>query len=232
MNPLIIILGVVIIIILFFIIKYYYNTTTLVKNINLNTNPADISSNVITNPSSVLYSFGTWIYVNNFANNRIISYKDNKNPAYFSLILGGITLSNGNRIGIQNSPTLSVLLNINGKPENIIVTNNFPIQKWVYVTVCVDTTFCDCYLDGKLIVSKQIPQILTGQAAAIKFGNFDVNNNVNGNIYLANVNRWDHPLDPQSVWREYSAGNGLSENNISVGLSVSTDSNTKNYRIY
>ena len=67
MNPLIIILSVIIVIIIFLIIRsYFFSTKTLATNINLKDNPVDISSGEITNPASVLYSFGTWIYVNSF----------------------------------------------------------------------------------------------------------------------------------------------------------------------
>jgi hypothetical protein len=233
MNPLIIILSVIIVIIIFLIIRsYFFSTKTLATNINLKDNPVDISSGEITNPASVLYSFGTWIYVNSFQNNRIITYRDPTNPPSttnlprFSLVLGGSEANNESR----NKPVLTAVLNANNTPVKVVITTNFPIQKWVYVVVSVDTVFCDCYLDGKLIVSKQIPQILTGQSGSIKFGNFA---GLNGDILLTKVSRWDYPLDPQSVWTEYSSGNGLSQAaNLSIALNVKTDSNTKEYKIY
>lgn len=233
MNPLIIVLSVIIVIIIFFIIRsYFFSTKTLATNINLKDNPVDISSAEITNPASVLYSFGTWIYVNNFQNNRIITYRNPtnpisvNNPPRFSLVLGG---TEGNTES-SNKPVLTAILNANNQPLKIVITTNFPIQKWVYVVVSVDTVFCDCYLDGKLTVSKQIPQILTGQEGSIKFGNFT---GLNGDILLTKVSRWDYPLDPQSVWNEYLAGNGLSQAaNLSIALNVKTDNNTKEYKIY
>lgn len=233
MNPLIIVLSVIIVIIIFFIIRsYFFSTKTLATNINLKDNPVDISSGEITNPASVLYSFGTWIYVNSFQNNRIITYRDPTtppsatNPSRFSLVLGG----SEHNPDAMNKPVLTAILNVNNKPEMIVITRNFPIQKWVYVVVSVDTVFCDCYLDGKLIVSKQIPQILTGQSGSIKFGKFS---GVNGDIILTKVSRWDYPLDPQTVWNEYSTGNGLSQAaDLSIALNVKTDSSTKEYKIY
>lgn len=232
MNPLIIILSVIIVIIIFLIIRsYFFSTKTLATNINLKDNPVDISSGEITNPASVLYSFGTWIYVNNFQNNRIITYKDTVQGSApvprFSLVLGG----QDSNTESANKPTLTAVLNINGNNlQKVIITTNFPIQKWVHVVVAVDTTFCDCYLDGKLIVSKQIPQILTGQNGSIKFGNLG---GQNGDIMLTKVTRWDYALDPQTVYTEYSSGNGLSQSaNLSLALNVKTDSNTKEYKIY
>lgn len=227
MNPLIIILGIIIIIILFFIIKYYYfNTKALVTNINLKNNPVDISSSVITNPSSVLYTFATWIYVNNFGNTRIISYSNGPANEYFSLILGGV-----DQIGTPDTPTLTAVINMNTIKQKITMTRNFPIQKWVHVTISVDTNFVDCYLDGKLTISKQFATgPLTGQEASIHFGNYG--SLTNPDIYLCKVIRWDHPLDPQSVWNEYSSGNGLSTNNLAVDLTVTTDDTKNSYSIY
>jgi hypothetical protein len=51
-------------------------------------------------------------------------------------------------------------------------------------------------------------------------------------VYLAKVTRWENPLDPQAVWSEYSQGNGLNNSDFALGLTVTTDDNTKNYKIY
>jgi len=37
----------------------------------------------------------------------------------------------------------------------ILITNNYPIQKWCYIVISVDNNFIDCYLDGKLVLSQK-----------------------------------------------------------------------------
>lgn len=241
MNPLIIILGIIIVVIVFYLIKYYFFTTkTLATKIHLSKSPVDISSNVITNPTSILYSFGTWVYVNNFSNCRLLTYTTSANVSdstLFTLILG-----RDRTIGSNNKPQLTALIRGKGQNnqdvnKNVIISTNFPIQKWVHVLVSVDTTFIDCYLDGKLIISNPLTpndQIINSptQTPYITFQNSGSNSNPSPDIYLAKLTRWDYPLDPQTVWSEYSSGTGLSESNVEVDLTVKTPDTVKNYNIY
>lgn len=231
MNPLIIILGILIVVISFYLINYYFlKTKTLATKIYLKESPADIPSSAIKNPNSILYSFGTWVYVNNFSNSILLSYIGEF--PLFGLVLGGV-----GDAGTVNKPKLTAIVNGKG-PDNkyirkqVIITNNFPIQKWVHVLVSVDTTFVDCYLDGKLITSSPLTpneQIITGPEVS---PSISFKNSTPPDIYLAKVTRWDYPLDPQSVWSEYSSGNGVDNTSLSVQLTVKTEDSTKNYNIY
>jgi hypothetical protein len=243
MDAWIIILGIIIVVILFFLIRYYFfSTNSLVSYADLSTIPADISSNIIVNPNSVLYSFGSWIYVNNFSNSVIYSYvqgggtRNTRDNLIFALTLGGTTGS-----GQSNSPILTATVSgTSGQSStlnNVVITNNFPIQKWVYVLVSVDTMYIDCYLDGKLVISSPVKnQITNGPSTtpAITFAQPIGSGLTAGpNIKITKLTRWDHPLDPQTVWNEYSAGNGLSQGgNLTVGLFVNSDSGNNNYKIY
>jgi len=227
MNPLIIVLGIVIIVFLYYIIQYYFfSVKSLAAKIHLNESPTDISSNVITNPSSALYTFGTWVYVNNFTTCTLFSYVTtpiaSPDPRLFSL-----------ELGTNNNPTLRAIVKGAVEQSTINITNNFPIQKWVHVLISVDTTYADCYLDGKLIVSRSLSaNQITKSPDKIPYITFKQSNSSSPDIYLAKVTRWDHPLDPQSVFTEYSSGNGLSNSDFALGLTVTNDDTTKNYKIY
>lgn len=235
MIPLIILLAVLNIIIVFYIIQYYFTTKTLAKNIHLSENPSDISSNEITNPRSILYTFGTWVYVNNFSNATLFNYVTSANnppPPLFSLVLGGFN------DGYQNKPSLRAMITGTSSTGNAInqvtITNNFPIQKWVYVAVCVDTTYVDCYLDGKLVVSKKLEKQVTSSPTVDPYITFrgPSGQTQAPDIYLTKLSRWDKALDPQSVWNEYTAGNGINQNNYSFGIYTKSDNGTNNYKIY
>ena len=183
----------------------------IATNINLRDNPKDISSSKIKGTASVSYSFGTWICVNSFQNNKIITYIDATNHQSvtnlprFSLVLEDITENTKS----TDKHVLTAFLNINNQLQPIVITENVP-KEWIYVVMVVNTIYCDCYLNGKLIKSIKIPQnspqISTGKSGSIKFGNSD---GANGDIILAKVSLWDYHLKPENVWTEYSSGNGL-----------------------
>lgn len=252
MDTWIIILGVVIVIIIFFLIRYYTSgTTSLASHIYLKNTNTDISSNAITNPGSILYTFGSWVYINNFASPGSILYSyvagasgQAVRPVTFSLLVGGTTVkipggTTDLTIGKQNSPVLTAMVGTPGTIPNIItITNNFPIQKWVYVTVAVDTIYVDCYIDGKLVISSPLKTQITQsvQNPSITFVSPLICSPPvvqNPDIHLTKLTRWDYPLDPQSVYNEYSAGNGLSQGgDLSIGLTVDSDNGSKNYTIY
>ena len=243
MDAWIIILGIVIVVILFFVIRYYFfSTNSLLNYVDLSTMPADISSNIITNPNSILYSFGSWIYVDNFSNSVIYSYVQGGGTNYgessriFSLTLGG-----GMNDGNKDRPILTAYVagtsGLNFAVNSVIITTNLPIQKWVHVVVSVDTMYIDCYLDGKLVISSPVKnQITKGPLTtpAITFAQPSGLGYTPGpKIKITKLTRWDHPLDPQTVWNEYYAGNGLSQGgNLTVGLFVNGDDGNKNYKIY
>ena len=247
MDAWIIILGIIIVVILFFLVRYYFfSKNSLVSYADLSTVPADISSNIITNPNSILYSFGTWVYVSNFTNSSIFSYvkggssgiagksiTENENMI-FSLVLG-----KAGGIGTSNSPVLTACVAgssgaVQTSLNTVVITNNFPIQKWVHVLVSVDTMYIDCYLDGKLVISSPVKNQITSSPSSVPAITFaQPTPGQNPQIKITKLTRWDHPLDPQSVWNEYSSGNGLSQGgNLTVGLFVNSDSGTNNYKIY
>jgi len=247
MDTWIIILGIVILIVVGYLVKYYFfSSVALASYINLKDSPADISSNLIVNPTSILYSFGTWVYINNFSNSALFSYvfngtngPTNINNTEFMLTIGGINSpSNGINIGNAGSPVLTALVsgNMNNTATNTVITisNNFPIQKWVHVLISVDTTYVDCYLDGKLVISTQLRSQITKAPPSTPYITFkQPTTTAAPDILLAKLTRWDHPLDPQSVWNEYYSGNGVKQGgNLSVGLSVAGDTGTNNYTIY
>jgi len=236
MLPLIILLAVLNIIIVFYIVQYFFGKKALANNIYLKDSPADISSNEITNPRSILYTFGTWVYVNNFSNATLFSYitsATNISSPLFSLVLGGFN------DGFKNKPTLRAFItgtSSTGNAMNIVtLSNNFPIQKWVYVTVSVDTTYVDCYLDGKLVVSKKLEKQVTNSPTTDPYITFKgmANQYQKPDIYLTKLTRWDKPLDPQSVYNEYTAGNGVKQLKYTFGIYTKSDDDAKNeYKIY
>ena len=206
MEPVTIILGVIIILLVYFLYINYWKQNVLFEKINLNNSVPNITYASLSNPGSTRYSYGLWVYVNswNTSQKNIISRGND-----FSLYLD------------QTSPILWCKIGV--KPDassaNIIITNNFPIQKWTHVIVSVDNNIIDFYIDGKLLLSKQINGIPVVSTADISFGGSSIStasattapaNSSAPDIFLAKVYRWVYPMDPQSAWNEYLSGNGQS----------------------
>ncbi|MFY7728481.1 MAG: LamG-like jellyroll fold domain-containing protein [Flavobacterium sp.] len=85
------------------------------------------------------------------------------------------------------------------------IMSNFPLQKWVYITITVENTsdknvksFASAYIDGKLIKSYQMSPI-TGTKTKLAIGQFDAK--------LVGLKRWKYPLNTKMVENEYEATN-------------------------
>jgi hypothetical protein len=127
----------------------------------------------------------------------------------------------------------------NGKyasdPTNIghavLISDNFPLQKWCHVILSMDNSFLDCYIDGKLILSQKlsfmskdvnsinispappsdVPPAAGG--AAVILGGTDGGTGTapvytNFDAVVNNFQQWPTPLNPQMAYDTYMLGNG------------------------
>jgi hypothetical protein len=94
------------------------------------------------------------------------------------------------------------------------ITNDFPIQKWVFITVVIDSgsNVVDYYLDGKLVKSVKVnsDDITLTQDAELKFGS-------GHDTYIAQFKRTTKAVGPQDVWNMYASGNPGSSLSSAVG---------------
>ena len=219
MNWIIIALVVFIIVVIFYnyFRGWFLGVSTILVQSSINDaavkNPVLLSTNMTT-PASTRYSYGIWVYVNSWTtteklifsrNNDIILYLDENSPTLYVQL--------GPRSSEKvDGPMKSKSLTSDTTQPIIGVTDNFPLQKWVFIVVSVDNYIVDVYLDGKLVKSVQIAQV-----------NPDSNSNVyvgsGYDAYIANFQRWSYPLDPQTVWNSYMSGNGGSSLGSMLGVS-------------
>jgi hypothetical protein len=185
--------------------------------VNLNNTNPSINYNTLVNANSTRYAYGTWVYVNSW--NTTFPKTLISRSSDFKLSLD------------QTTPTLrcSIASSSTSQPaSDIIITNNFPVQKWTYVIVSVDNQIVDCYLDGKLVKSTQLSYVPKISQQNISMG--DLNN---PDIFLAMLNRWSTPIDPQTAWNYYVQGNGMGSLNFNVKLSVLQDNvEQKSFSLY
>ena len=233
MNWLIIILIVLIVIILFY--SYFKNwflgITTVSTQQSLSTPTPPVLATTFNSPDSTRYSYGIWYYVNTWTaginkvifsrKGDILLYLDNSTAELLCVLPPTSYTDPGENVILPSSNLDST--------NAIIVTNNFPLQKWVYINVVVDNTIADIYLDGKLVKSVQINQVSPDKTSNLYFG-------TGYDAYISNFQRWSTPLDPQTVWSTYLAGNGTSSigtNNYHMNVSLLKDNvEQKSYSIF
>uniref|UniRef100_A0A6C0D6K7 Uncharacterized protein n=1 Tax=viral metagenome TaxID=1070528 RepID=A0A6C0D6K7_9ZZZZ len=207
---------VIILIVIVVILAYYLYRLSTKKNDTasqlyyLNT-PTIIGSDTLTNPKSARFSYTAWVFVNtwniptNTANMNKVLYKAQGGSPAQNIIELNLT---------SNKPILKTTV----YNDQIIITNNFPIQKWVYVVISVDSSTVDCYLDGKLIVSRKLNNIVTIPSTyAITIGPNPLD------TYITGFKYYDTPLNPQQVWSYYMAGNGYVGGKYTVNLEIKKD---------
>jgi hypothetical protein len=215
MNYVVIILGVIVIILIYILIRIVSaSAVELTSSANLND---DISSiDIRNNPTSSRYAYGLWIYVNSWDNsvNKTIYKRDENIKLYLD----------------TDSPTLKCDITMtDDEVQSFEITDNFPLQKWVYIIISVDNQYIDCYLDGKLVRSgraytqevdtsatttggntettKAFPKTPsgTGDAGKIKLGGEN-----RWDAYVTKFKHWSGPVNPETAHSEYLSGNGQS----------------------
>ena len=223
MDTITIILIVTILVLLYVLYAYYTDSSSeLVPTASLLT-PVPAISN-ISGPKNTRYAHSVWIYVNTWDNNT--------EKTFFSR-------ANNLRLYLdKNSPVLKLDVTMNNNTtespsiETMIITNNFPLQKWVNITISMDNQFADAYIDGKLVRSQRffkktdnnggaMPIVPPDKEIPIYLGNQDGN----FDAYATQFRRWTTPVDPETAWDVYMKGNGSSKmasalNDIGIDLSI------------
>lgn len=207
MTPVTIILTVIILLLVYVLYAYMTGTVTnLAKSTSLSVVNPPITD--IAGSRNTRYGYTIWVYVNTWDNNskKTIFSRNNNIRVYLD----------------DNSPTLKVQLTMNNwnavdnayVTDEMIVTKNFPLQKWVCISVSVDNQFVDAYLDGKLVKSHRFYNKDSGampivppdaSSAPINLGNS------NGSVFDAYVSEFKRstvPIDPETAWNNYLEGNG------------------------
>lgn len=224
MSVTVIVLGILLVILLYILYLYLSpSNASLLSSASLLAKNPPITS--IESPRSPRYAYGLWLYVNTWNNTtdyKHILYRNNNIKLYLDKSQLNLYLD----IYMNNNKWLSHSSN---SGSAILITNNYPIQKWCYIVISVDNMFIDCYLDGKLVLSQktfitttdgntspaQPPDIgSTSGGANVILGGSDTGGvgalptYISFDAAINNFSRWSTPVNPQIVWNTYITGNG------------------------
>ena len=219
MTPTTIILIVIILLLVYILYSYLTGTvTSLTPAASLKSHVPAITK--IDGARNSRYGYSIWIYVNTWSNSgkKTIFSRANNMKLYLD----------------ETSPSLKLDMAMNGTgdygKDTMTITTNFPLQKWVCIAISVDNQFVDAYLDGKLVKSQRLfkQQTIAGVGSTpatvtsyiprtppdatlspINLGNLgETDGFTEFDAFIAEFKRWSIPIDPQSAWDTYLAGNG------------------------
>lgn len=206
MSELVWILLVVVVIVLIYIIYLYMTkkNVVLASTVYLNDKTAKtIENDKITSPKSANFALGFWLYVNSWNTNGIkqvfsYSYGSGTNvsvPLSVSFDTTKPILKAEIKTGCSGETTATT--------EKIIIANNFPLQKWVYVVISVNGNYIDCYLDGKIITSYQIKNQSLYITCISDPKLLSINMGTGFDAYVYNFQRYTQEMTPSNAMSTY-----------------------------
>lgn len=228
MNPIIVFLIVILLLVVFFLIyrAIFPPTTSLSTLTNLNNGSITVQ---ITDgqATSGNVSYAIWLYVNTWTNNMqkivfsrmgdLALYLDANTPTLYC----DVTINPPQKPPTDNTYNVSNIAtngSSNANSQTITVTQNLPLQKWVYVIVSMDTAgFTDFYLDGKLVKSVKLYNIrpsIPDQSKAVTIGGKPYD------AYISQFIRYTYTMDPQTAWNLYLYGNSSFFGQYSVDIAL------------
>ena len=229
MNPLVIVLGVILVVIILMSMfsKFFSGEAALATKANLLNGIPDIPVTALSKPEAFNRTYSIWTYVNVWSTGSnkmiigrtgdILLYLDS-DTAKLKCKIGPAAASGGEVADLDKANG-----GIDPISGAIDITNNFPIQKWVFVAAVIDSDgLCDLYLDGKLVKSvKTSAANSVDRTQPIKFGK-------GHDTYIADAKFIPKTSGPQDIWSTYAKGNSGSDiksavGNYNVNLSILKD---------
>ena len=200
---------VVVLIVLYFVINWLFGgSSQLTRMANGNEKQTILASTLKHNNNSSNYTYSTWFYVNDwnyrFGEPKVLLGRldEDKNPSP-SIVLDA--MENNITISVSCYPTSAVAAPATSK--SIIHqcnVKNFPLQKWVNLTISVYGRTLDVYIDGKLVRTCIMP----GVAKVNSKSDIVVTPNGGFNGWTSNFMYWDNSTNPQEAYNIYKGGFG------------------------
>ena len=221
MNYTTIFLGTALVVLIMYMLfqSYFDGKQSLVSQTKL-INMSPIEAEKVSKPNASILSYGIWVHIGQWSNNdnnddQTLFKRDTELEVYF-------TNNAGLKIKVDDTAT---------DYTDIVVTNNFPIQKWVHIGIVVDNQIMDVYLDGKMVKSVKLKaNISPSDNNSITYGKDSDGKGIAiaDNTHIAEHKRITYALDPKGMWDLYMEGNGMggltqAASEMNVNLSILKD---------
>ena len=247
MSNITIILGtVLVVLIVYMLYQSYFDGEQKLLSRALLKDAVDVDGGSVSTPTASNFSYGIWIYVQQWAepgsaeeHKRIFARKDELGLYLDKDATLKVRFADdaGKDVTAATAATTTTTAGAGTTTtttnySEIILTNNFPIQKWVHVGLVVDGNKFDGYIDGKMVKSIGLsgigitPSLTDGAATnGIEFGK---DNTMASTLMIAEHKRRTYPMDPAGMWDLYMKGNGANglaktAGTMNVNLSILKD---------
>lgn len=218
MNYTTIFLGTALVVLIMYMLfqSYFDGKQSLVSQTKLD-KMSDVTS--VSKPYASIFSYGIWVHIGQWSNgsDQTLFKRDTELEVYFTSNAGlKIKTSKTNPADVDDI-------------DDIVVTNNFPIQKWVHIGIVVDNQIMDVYLDGKMVKSVKLKaNISPSDNNSITYGKDSDGSAIASNTHIAEHKRITYALDPKGMWDLYMEGNGMggltqAASEMNVNLSILKD---------
>jgi hypothetical protein len=192
----VIVLGIIIIILIYVLYVYFVSKSSVIsKSANLKEGGNEPVTE-INSGQSTRYAYGVWVYVNTWDSTRKKTIFSRKNNIQLYLAADEPSLYCSITCLSKDGSSLD--------EQTILVTDNFSVQKWVYVVISSDNSIIDAYIDGKLVNSTKLVtspnQPETAKVSPVLYGS-------GWDCYVAGLQNWKGPIGPQEAWDNYMDGN-------------------------
>jgi hypothetical protein len=156
-------------------------------NSDLNVRQNSIEVSAMKDPTSRNFAYGMWVNINKPSRGAFLFYRLSELQVLIDS--GELKVKVFDSGNLQNAP--------------ISILRDFPLQKWVYLTISVayndkNVSILDVYIDGKLIKSIQTRSPIyprDDKQSRLIFGALDAK--------MVDFKRWTYALSPQMVMDEY-----------------------------
>ena len=175
------------------------SSTYISKEIHMKDKPADIAASSLTRPDATRYAYNLWIYMDQPITTDTKIF-DRVND--LGLFINGSTSVLSLKLYRRQGTTTAAPADT----KTYQITNNFPLQKWVFITISVDNATIDMYLDGKL--AKSITDTVDANKRHMPDGTSSITFGTITGTYLTKFSRVTAPSDPQTAWNLYMEGSG------------------------
>jgi hypothetical protein len=185
-----------------FFTKHKYHLSGLQKG----TKSKTIHANKLpVNKGSNNYAYSIWFYVNDW------SYRLNETKVLLSRGDNGDNNPLISLAALENN--LDIAVSTYGAPNSgshvhTCSVRNFPIQKWVNLTVSLNGRTLDVYIDGKLVRTCILPGVAKINLKADVKITPATNTGTGFNGFTSNLQYFAHPLNPQEAYNIYKQGYG------------------------
>jgi hypothetical protein len=180
----------------------------------------------LTNPTAITYSYQCWLYLSapTSVSTSLFSRGDGVNNEFEVDLSGQQLVLKGGTGSPATKPT-----------QIMVITNNFPIQKWTYLVINVlNLSTYEAYINGKLVKTVNVSNSNDYKPFS-KMSNLVIGNSAISSGYVTKFTRTASSMDAKDVWKTYLSGNGL--NNvfstiIPYGLTMSVANGEDVQRIF